>query len=280
MIPSAEIMLQRVIHAAMKAGNEIMSIYKGNFKIDFKADLSPLTDADRRSHEVIHKELKDFSIPVISEESEFPDYEIRKSWEYLWLVDPLDGTKEFISRNGEFTVNIALIKNGIPIMGVIYAPVPDEMYFASETYGSHKISDFSETSAALNLQEIIALSEKLPIKRSNSKFIVVASRSHMNPETIDYIEKLREENGEIVTISRGSSLKLCMIAEGSADVYPRFGTTMEWDVAAGHAIVKYAGGNVKNDMNNEELIYNKNNLKNSFFIATMKNSIKIINFIK
>lgn len=262
-----EKMLYIALKTAYKAGEEIVKIYNGKFDVDFKKDRSPVTIADSRSHEVIISELKEFGIPIISEEGNLPDYELRERCKLFWLVDPLDGTKEFVSRNGEFTINIALIENGIPVMGVVYAPVPDELYFASEACGSYKLPAFSKIRSILNLQEIIALSIKLPIEQKK-KFIIVASRSHMNPETIAYIEKLKKEKGGIVTISRGSSLKLCMIAEGAADIYPRFGRTMEWDVAAGHAVIIYSGKNVRGAATQQPLLYNKEDLANPHFIAS------------
>ena len=158
----------------------------------------------------------------------------------LWIVDPLDGTKEFIKRNGEFTVNIALVRNSVPVMGVIYLPVKRELYFAEETLGAYKLSDFTVRSGA-SLEELIAKAVRLPIKDNHDKFVIVASRSHLSPETEDYIEKMKRCHSDVELISSGSSIKICLVAEGKADVYPRFAPTMEWDTAAGHAIARAAG---------------------------------------
>ena len=170
----------------------------------------------------------------------------------MWIVDPLDGTKEFVKRNGEFTVNIALIKDGAPIIGVIYVPVSRCLYFASHT-GTYK-----EHNGEKN---------KLPMIKKQRNFRVVGSRSHLSLETENYINKLRKEKGEIDLVSMGSSLKICLVAEGFADVYPRFAPTMEWDTAAGHAIAKYAGKNLIDLETNSEMIYNRPILKNNWFIV-------------
>lgn len=158
----------------------------------------------------------------------------------LWIVDPLDGTKEFIKRNGEFTVNIALVRNSVPVMGIIYLPVKKELYFAEETLGAYKLSDVTARGGA-SLEELTAKAVRLPIKDSRDKFVIVASRSHLSPETEDYIEEMKRCHSDVELISSGSSIKICLVAEGKADVYPRFAPTMEWDTAAGHAIARAAG---------------------------------------
>jgi 3'(2'), 5'-bisphosphate nucleotidase len=259
--------LKTLLLAVYKAGVEILSVYKNEFKVDLKSDSSPITVADRRSHKIIIKEIELFGLPVISEEGKIPGYSIRKEWPLFWLIDPLDGTKEFVSRNGEFTVNIALIENGIPVIGVVYAPVLDICYYASERRGSFKLNEFSMYFRKKTPNKIFEESSKLPVKNKRKNYVIVASKSHMDGETEKFIAEAKNKNQDIEIISRGSSIKLCMIAEGTADVYPRFGPTMEWDIAAGHAIVKYAGGKVI-CANGKELTYNKRILKNPGFVAS------------
>ncbi|OEF99780.1 3'(2'),5'-bisphosphate nucleotidase [Vulcanibacillus modesticaldus] len=262
-----------IVQISIKAGNEIIKIYNTDFNIESKQDKSPLTLADKRSHELIASELKRLypEIPLLSEEGKGISYDERKNWDYFWLVDPLDGTKEFIKRNGEFTVNIALIHRNKPVIGVIYAPVLDTVYFAKKDLGSYKLTNCKEF--LLNGRDIlsdkglVSHSMKLPISKEKAITTVIASRSHMSKETEDYINKLRKEVGEVEIISAGSSLKLCYIAEGKADVYPRFAPTMEWDTAAGQAIVEQANGIVVDVETNEKLEYNKENLLNPWFIV-------------
>jgi 3'(2'), 5'-bisphosphate nucleotidase len=263
------IMLFKAIIAAVEAGKAILEVYKTEFDVDFKEDKSPLTLADRRADDIIRQHMGNTGIPVISEEVEIPDYEIRKNWKQYWLVDPLDGTKEFVSRNGEFTVNIALIENNCPVMGVIYAPTLDLLYF-SDRAGAHKIENAElHVSECHSIEELKSKSLALPFIKSSDEFILVASRSHQNTETAIFIENIQKKYQNIKLVSKGSSLKLCMIAEGSADCYPRFGPTSEWDTAAGHAIVNAAGGKLllTND-SDSELAYNKTNLLNPSFVAS------------
>ncbi|PDH49876.1 MAG: 3'(2'),5'-bisphosphate nucleotidase [Bacteroidetes bacterium MED-G20] len=238
--------------AAVKAGEEILNIYQKDFKVNYKKDNSPLTIADQRANDVIEKILSETSIPILSEEGKQIDFEERKNWNLLWIVDPLDGTKEFVKRNGEFTVNIALIKNGSPILGVIYVPVSGCLYFASSK-GSFKEHNGDKI--------------QLPTITKERNFRIVGSRSHLSPETENYIDKLRKQKGEVEIVSMGSSLKICLVAEGFADVYPRFAPTMEWDTAAGHAIAKYAGKSLIDLETNSEMIYNRPILKNNWFIV-------------
>jgi 3'(2'), 5'-bisphosphate nucleotidase len=238
--------------AAIKAGAEILKVYEKDFKVSYKKDDSPLTIADQRANDIIEKLLSETNIPILSEEGNQIDFSERINWDLLWIVDPLDGTKEFVKRNGEFTVNIALIKDGNPIIGVIYVPVSDCLYYAS-SLGTFK--------------EFNGKKKQLPLKTELRSFRVVGSRSHLSLETENYINKLREEKGEIEIISMGSSLKICLVAEGYADVYPRFAPTMEWDTAAGHAIAKYAGKNLIDLETKSEMIYNREILKNNWFIV-------------
>ncbi|WP_294629318.1 3'(2'),5'-bisphosphate nucleotidase CysQ [uncultured Bacteroides sp.] len=267
--------IMAAIDAALKAGRDILSIYEdptSDFGIERKADNSPLTIADRKAHETIVAVLKETPYPILSEEGKHLDYEVRRSWETLWIVDPLDGTKEFIKRNGEFTVNIALVQNSVPVMGVIYVPVRKELYFAVEGAGAYKCSDiFSlEESGVLSLEQMMKALERMPSEGGHERFIVVASRSHLSPETEEYIADLKKKHGSVELISSGSSIKICLVAEGKADVYPRFAPTMEWDTAAGHAIARAAGMEVYQAGKEEPLRYNKEDLLNPWFIVEPK----------
>lgn len=263
--------LYTAIQAALTAGAEIMSVYtdpNADFEIERKADNSPLTIADRKSHAVIAKALASTPYPLLSEEGAKIAPEERQQWKELWIVDPLDGTKEFIKRNGEFTVNIAYVKDGRPEAGVIYIPVKQELYFSDTTLGAYKIDHITETGEYTSLDALIAHAHRLPYaNRINQSFIIVASRSHLTPETEAYIHEMQQKHAQVETISKGSSLKLCLIAEGNADVYPRFAPTMEWDTAAGHAIIRAAGKEVYQAGKTEPLQYNKTDLLNPWFIA-------------
>ena len=184
------------------------------------------------------------------------------------MVDPLDGTKEFIKRNGEFTVNIALVENGIPVLGVIYVPVSRTLYFSEDSIGAYRIEGIDARSAGLSPDDLMEKADRLPLEQADTKgFVIVASRSHLSPETEEYICKLESEYGHVNLISCGSSLKICRVAEGSADIYPRFAPTMEWDTAAGHAIVRASGKNIYLTDERTPLHYNKENLLNPWFIV-------------
>jgi 3'(2'), 5'-bisphosphate nucleotidase len=258
-------LLEIAIKAALEAGKTILDIYSSeDFGIETKEDNSPLTRADLASNEVISTYLNQTGIPILSEEGKSLSYALRSTYSQLWIVDPIDGTKEFIKRNGEFTVNIALTENGKPILGVIFVPVLKELYFASSD-GSFKCSNIDDS---IELAELSAHAQRLPLKSDNRKFTVVASRSHMNKETEDFIKSLENEKGEVTTISKGSSLKLCLVAEGSADCYPRFAPTMEWDIAAGHAICKFSDASVIDYQTKEEVVYNREELRNNWFIVS------------
>lgn len=264
-------MLSCAIKAAILAGQDILNIYNdpdADFEIESKADNSPLTIADKRSNERIMSFLKNTPYPILSEEGKHMDYEVRQAWDTLWIVDPLDGTKEFIKKNGEFTVNIALVEKAVPVSGVIYVPVTRELYFASYTIGAYKMEQATIADADLPLDELIKKSRKLPLPQpEKNDFVVVASRSHLSPETADYIHRLETEHKNIRTISSGSSLKICRVAEGRADIYPRFAPTMEWDTAAGHAIARAAGKNIYHTDETTPLSYNKKDLLNPWFIV-------------
>lgn len=252
------------IKAALLAGKEIIEVYgKEDFKVELKSDESPLTIADKKAHEVIIKELKNTLIPVLSEEGKEIPFEERSKWNKYWLVDPLDGTKEFIKRNGEFTVNIALIQDGNPIMGVIYVPVTKDLYFSESGLGAFKAINIDTNTDLITLKQF---SFKLPFFTDYETYTVVGSRSHMNEETEEFISKLKEEQGELEFLSRGSSLKICMVAEGVANIYPRFAPTMEWDTAAGHAIALESGCIVTQVDEKTPVVYNKRDLLNPWFI--------------
>lgn len=253
--------------AAFEAGQTILEVYDSDFEVENKADSSPLTEADKRAHLKITAFLKDTPHPILSEEGRTISYEERKDWDYFWMVDPLDGTKEFVKRNGEFTVNIALIHEQRAIMGVIYVPVKDELYFGGEGVGAFKISKFSTVNKASTLEEWMSIDHKLPFEH-NRMYTIVGSRSHLSEETKDFIAAKEKELGEISMLSVGSSLKLCMVAEGKADVYPRFAPTMEWDTAAGQAIVEAVGGTVIDWKTKERMKYNRKNLLNNSFLVS------------
>lgn len=258
-----------IIRAALDAGKAIMNIYSdptADFEVERKADNSPLTKADKESNAIISTALSNTSIPLLSEEGSAIPYSERLHWKRLWVVDPLDGTKEFIKKNGEFTVNIALVDFGIPIMGVIYVPVNRELYFGADTLGAWKIKDIDNESVP-PMDILFKTATKLPYAETHQGYVVVASRSHLNEETLAFIDKLREEGKPLSLINSGSSLKICRVAEGSADIYPRFAPTMEWDTAAGHAIIRAAGKNIYQTDGTTPLIYNKEDLHNPWFIV-------------
>lgn len=250
-------LLSLALDAARRAGKAIMEIYddpKADWQIERKADNSPLTLADRRAHAVIAATLAPSGLPVLSEEGVHAAWSERREWQRLWVVDPLDGTKEFIRRNGQFTVNIALVEGGVPRLGVVYVPASGVTYYGTADGGARRV-DADGTEAVL------------PDDAGERPFTVVASASHMSPETAEYIDRLRQVRPDLRLVSAGSSLKLCRVAEGSADVYPRFAPTMEWDTAAGHAVAAAAGRRVTDAQTGLPLVYNKADLHNPWFIV-------------
>jgi 3'(2'), 5'-bisphosphate nucleotidase len=255
------------IKAAIEAGLEIMRIYEGgNFQIESKEDNSPITLADKSANTIINEFLKPTDIPIISEENIETDFSERKLWDSCWIVDPLDGTKEFINKNGEFTVNIALVKNNKPVFGVIYIPVSKELYFGNVVEGrSFKMIIYNKTleeDLFKYAEEIFPVSDQRTIR-------IAGSRSHVNEESLEFIEGIRKKySQEVKVIPKGSSLKFCLIADGTLNIYPRIGTTMEWDTAAGHAICKAVGIRVFDVQTSRELVYNKQNLKNNSFVVS------------
>tara|TARA_B100000508_G_C11458086_1_gene277769 strand:- start:348 stop:1157 length:810 start_codon:yes stop_codon:yes gene_type:complete len=258
-------LLEQISKTAQLAGKEILEVYNTEFDVETKSDQSPLTSADRAAHEVIVEGLSASGIPILSEEGKDIPFIERMNWELFWMVDPLDGTKEFIKRNGEFTVNIALIENNQPILGVVYVPVKDTIYLGGQSVGAYKIETFSEV-ISRQFQDHFNDLNRLP-KKIDRPYTLVGSRSHMSEETEEFFNQVRALKGEVEIISVGSSLKLCMVAEGRADEYPRFAPTMEWDTAAGHAVVSAMGGKVINWKLNSSLAYNKENLLNDWFLV-------------
>ncbi len=258
-------LLLDAIKASLLAGKEIIEVYNsGDFEIKIKSDDSPLTLADQKAHNQIVEVLKKTNIPILSEEGKNIPFEERKNWTKYWLIDPLDGTKEFIKRNGEFTVNIALIEKDTPVIGVIYVPVTKDLYFSDLESGAFKTVNADVDS---DIEKLTRFAFKLPFFNVNEKYTIVGSKSHMNKETEEFIEQLKQEHGEIDFISKGSSLKICMVAEGIADIYPRFGPTMEWDTAAGHAIAIASGCTVTQTDEKTPVRYNKADLLNPWFIV-------------
>lgn len=253
------------VNAALEAGGAVMEIYQQkNIFVDYKDDNTPLTQADLRSNSIILKHLHSSELPIISEETNIAPYSVRKKWDYFWLIDPLDGTKEFVKRNGEFTINIALIYKQKAILGVIYLPAFKILYFSAKGYGSYKL--VLNGSERILKEELLFKALKLPLNTSNDKLIVTLSRSHFQKENINYIEKINK-NKPVDVIRKGSSLKFCMVAEGVADIYPRIGRTMEWDTGAGSAIAEESGAKVISMITHLPLIYNKENLANPDFIV-------------
>ncbi|RLD25567.1 MAG: 3'(2'),5'-bisphosphate nucleotidase [Bacteroidetes bacterium] len=259
--------LQIAIKASLEAGQAIMQVYDTAFNVEYKDDKSPLTEADKRANEIISSYLLPTKIPIISEENKQIDYNIRKKWDTCWIVDPVDGTKEFIKRNGEFTVNIALVTNGKPNLGVIYVPANKALYFSdTKIKKAYKVKlDSHETT----IEELLRKASLLKPKKSNSNPVqVVGSRSHMSQETLDFVENLKSQGNDVEIVSKGSSLKFCLVAEGNADVYPRFAPTMEWDTAAGQAICNAVGIDVISKLTNKSLLYNKKTLLNPWFLVS------------
>ena len=248
-----QINIQDIVTIAKEAGNAIMQIYKQDFEVEYKQDSSPLTLADKRANDIIEDGLNQLSVnfPILSEEGKETPYEDRKDWEYYWLVDPLDGTKEFVKKNDEFTVNIALIHKDTPVLGVVYAPALDICYWAKQGEGAFKDE------------------RKLPLKTESQRntYKIVSSRSHMSDETQAFIDAIdTQKEKELISIA--SSLKICLVAEGEADIYPRLGPTMEWDTGAAHAVVNESGGQLNDQKNNNVLKYNTSEkLLNNYFVV-------------
>ncbi len=266
-------LLLAALRAAWAAGREILRVYETDFAVETKSDASPLTEADRRSQQRIREILADAdaSIPFLGEEGREIPFDERKAWKRFWLVDPLDGTKEFVSRNGEFTVNIALVEKKRAVFGLVFAPVLSLAYFGDvPSRAAYRLNDAGALAALADRgaewEEVARRSLRLPAETTRV-FTVAASRSHRTPETDAYIGECRRLFGEVVTRSSGSSLKMCQVAEGLADVYPRIGPTYEWDVAAGQAVVEAAGGSLCRAGSRDPLVYNKPDLHNPSFVC-------------
>ena len=266
-----EFFLPRAVNAAIRAGAAILDVYpdKNNYQVDYKADQSPITLADRRAHDVIKSHLSQTRMPILSEEGREMLYFERKGWDLFWMVDPLDGTREFIKGNNEFTVNIALMENNICISSVIYVPYHNKMYIAERGYGAWVMEDVTPTEDALySYAEIHDNMRRLPLsEREHDVFRVAVSRSHQTPETHSHIDTLRTEHPDLEIIEQGSSYKFCLIAEGYVDYYIRTTTTSEWDTAAGELILHEAGGVTYAYPTGEQLCYNKSELDNPWFVA-------------
>ncbi len=259
--------LRTAIEASLQAGKVIMQIYDTAFEVELKDDKSPLTEADMRANDVINSYLKNTEYPIISEENKQTDFDVRKNWTTCWVVDPVDGTKEFIKRNGEFTVNIAMVTKGKPILGVIYMPTTKTLYFADVEQRQAFKSELPDHET--EIEHICKTAIRLEPKPKGSKLVqVVGSRSHMSQETLDFVETLKSKGRDVEIVSKGSSLKFCLVAEGKADVYPRFAPTMEWDTAAGQAICNAVGIEVISKDTNKPLLYNKENLLNPWFLVS------------
>ncbi len=250
-------LLKLAQETAIKAGIAILKIYETNdFEVEQKTDDTPITRADKMAHQIIVEGLAETQIPIISEEGKIPAYEERKSWQRFWLIDPLDGTKEFIKKNGEFTVNIALIEGGKVVLGVIFVPVSGELYCGEV---GEKATKSYYKNGKIGQEEILPLPQN-----EREDCVVVASRSFRDEKTEQYIAGITKK---VQLVSRGSSLKFCMIAEGTADIYPRFVNLKEWDIAGGVAIVEAMGKTVINAETNEKICFNSPNLQAPCFIA-------------
>jgi len=251
--------IKKIINIAREAGDAILAIYEKDFEVYTKNDESPLTEADQAANAIILDQLLASypDIPYISEEVKQQSYEERKDWEYCWLIDPLDGTKEFIKKNGEFTVNIALIHRGVPVLGVVHVPVQNKTYYASKGEGAFVIDNN-------NVPQLI---ENRSHYSDLEQIVVVASRSHLSQEVVDFVDNLKAKGKEVEFLSSGSSLKFCLVAEGKAHVYPRLAPTMEWDTAAAHAICLEAGKDVLVYDTRQAMQYNRKDLLNPWFIV-------------
>lgn len=272
--------MDRAIAAAFAAGKEILDVYSRPIDVEVKEDRSPLTEADKRAHAAIERELRATGVPVLSEEGKETPTKERQTWQRYWLVDPLDGTKEFIKRNGEFTVNIALMHplpaapgrvhpslgTHTPLAAVLYVPVKDILYFAWSGGGAHRL-EMAATHGTTSALKLAALAQRLPLSMSRTAFTIVASRSHNSPDTEAFIARKKEKHGEVAITSMGSALKICLVAEGAADAYPRYAPTMEWDTAAGHAIANEAGKQLIDVTSDAPMRYNKHSLVNNWFIV-------------
>ena len=274
-------LLVMAARASIVAGRATLEVYRSEIEVEYKEDRSPLTLADRRSHDIIVGRLNATGIPILSEEGRDIPHAQRSRWQRLWIVDPLDGTKEFVKRLGEFTINIALVEDRRPTLAAIFVPVKNVLYFGRVEDGSFRLddsaaiaalaSDAGQSAAPAVLKRLRAHAQKLPVDvDAHTPYIIVGSRSHATPELHAYVDRKRSELGDVSFVSAGSSLKYCLVAEGRADVYPRLGPTMEWDTAAGQVIAEAAGARVARHDTGEPLHYNKEDLLNPWHVVTRK----------
>ena len=256
-------LLRVAIISAIEAGEIIMKIYNSDFVVNIKEDTSPVTEADKLADNYITQKLSIFKIPIISEEGKIESYQERKKWKTFWLVDPLDGTKEFVHKNGEFTVNIALIENEVPILGVVFIPVTKMLYFASNETGAKK---YHIDSTNLSVDQIILAATLLVDQPCDEKIKIGVSRSHLDDYTKQLIERCKTLFKEVEVYVAGSSVKFCFLADNSIHLYGRGNYTNEWDTAAGDAIIRFAGKSIVTD-EGKPFVYNKPDLRNTGFIA-------------
>jgi 3'(2'), 5'-bisphosphate nucleotidase len=273
---SLDKLLGCALRAAGLAGREILEVYATAFAVDAKRDRSPITEADRRAHRALERSLGQAGgLPVLSEEGGRPEYRFRRRWRLFWLVDPLDGTKEFVKHNGEFTVNIALIGRRRPLLGVVYAPELELLYFGYRPGGSFKAEGVAAEELAAGIRpgsvrlppRPSSFPGRIPVRPQDGRLTVMRSRSHHSARLERLLERLRRVYAEVEEIPLGAALKACTVAEGRADLYLRFGTTMEWDTAAGQAVVEGVGRRVCAYASRRPLLYNKRNLVNPAFLV-------------
>jgi 3'(2'), 5'-bisphosphate nucleotidase len=262
-------LFQSSFKAAVTAGKRILEIFNTeDFQVSMKSDNSPLSSADKEAHEIIKRQLIHSRIPILSEEGRDMQFEERKSWDILWIVDPLDGTRQFIQKRNEFTVNIALVVGGNPLFGVVYAPAMGDMYFGIKDMGAFKIHIGNRDLSSFSFQQIIEESKKLdPSSKISDKYTILVSYHHVNKETLEYIEEMRKTYPEIEVKKVGSSLKMCMLADGIGDLYVRFTDTYEWDTAAAQTILEGVRWSINAIDTNKPLTYNKESLLNPYFIC-------------
>jgi 3'(2'), 5'-bisphosphate nucleotidase len=276
--------LECAIIASIEGGKAILSIDdEWDGAITQKVDQTPLTKADLASHKAIVARLAKTQLPIVSEEGEDVDYQIRCKWEQFWLVDPLDGTKEFIKRNGQYAVNIGLVSNGSPKAGVVLAPAMGILYFGDENLGAFRVrlpARWRELEMS-KLMSVLTVNCLMP-EDELSQFTIVGSRSHSNAQTQSLIHTLLSVMGPAVHLIMGSALKICLVAEGTANLYPRMGTTMEWDTAAGHAILSKVGGTIVDVSSLLPITYNKERLQNPSFLCVDGSSLgkKVLKLLK
>ncbi len=268
-----DFLLPKAYNAALRAGAEILKIYAGgDYAVEQKSDHTPITLADRRSHDLIKSYLSQTRIPLLSEEGREMLYEERRGWDLFWMVDPLDGTKEFIKGNGEFTVNIALMVDNAPALAVIYVPYINKMYFADRLSGVYrKLDARADAEAELGMEQIMRNAEALPVQQApNDPIRIAVSRSHKTPQTLEHIAEWQQSHPASCIVEQGSSYKFCMLAEGAVEYYPRMTHTYEWDTAAGELILELAGGATCSMGDCQGLKYNKESLQNPHFFCKSK----------